>query len=169
MTRPSEDSLIARFFAPIAGEGGLGLKDDAACLTPKPGHDLVLTADALVEGVHFLPDDPPGSIARKALGVNVSDLAAKGADPAGFLLSLALARGLDRGLARRFRGRPRRGVPGFRLPAPRRRHREGEGAADPLGHRARRGAGRPHGPPHHGAGRRPDLRHRHHRRCGAWA
>ncbi|MBO1903748.1 thiamine-phosphate kinase [Microvirga sp. 3-52] len=88
--RPSEDSLIARFFAPIAGEGALGLKDDAARLSPRPGHDLVLTVDALVEHVHFLPEDAPGSIARKALGVNVSDLAAKGADPAGFLLSLAL-------------------------------------------------------------------------------
>jgi thiamine-monophosphate kinase len=88
--RPGEDSLIARFFAPIAGEGALNLKDDAACLTPEPGHDLVLTADALVERVHFLPEDAPGSIARKALGVNVSDLAAKGATPAGFLLSLAL-------------------------------------------------------------------------------
>ncbi|MEE1613130.1 thiamine-phosphate kinase [Microvirga sp. CF3016] len=88
--RPSEDSLIARFFAPIAGEGALGLKDDAARLSPRPGHDLVLTVDALVERVHFLPEDAPGSIARKALGVNVSDLAAKGAAPAGFLLSLAL-------------------------------------------------------------------------------
>jgi thiamine-monophosphate kinase len=68
----------------------LGLKDDAARLTPKPGHDLVLTTDAVVERIHFLPEDAPGSIARKALGVNVSDLAAKGADPAGFLLSLAL-------------------------------------------------------------------------------
>jgi thiamine-monophosphate kinase len=88
--RPSEDGLIARFFAPIAGEGALGLKDDAARLTPKPGHDLVLTVDALVERIHFLPEDSPGSVARKALGVNVSDLAAKGADPVGFLLSLAL-------------------------------------------------------------------------------
>jgi thiamine-monophosphate kinase len=88
--RPSEDGLIARFFAPIAGEGALSLKDDAARLTPEPDHDLVLTVDALVERVHFLPEDAPGSIARKALGVNVSDLAAKGADPAGFLLSLAL-------------------------------------------------------------------------------
>lgn len=88
--RPSEDDLIARWFAPIAGAAGLGLRDDAACLTPPPGHDLVLTADALVAGVHFFPDDPPGSIARKALGVNLSDLAAKGAEPAGFLLSLAL-------------------------------------------------------------------------------
>ncbi|MGO4570943.1 thiamine-phosphate kinase [Microvirga sp. 2TAF3] len=88
--RPSEDGLIARFFAPLAGEGGLGLKDDAACFSPRPEHDLVLTTDALVETVHFLPGDPPASVARKALGVNVSDLAAKGADPAGFLLSLAL-------------------------------------------------------------------------------
>jgi thiamine-monophosphate kinase len=95
--RPSEDSLIARFFAPIAGEGALGLKDDAACLTPKPGHDLVLTTDALVERVHFLPEDASGSIARKALGVNVSDLAAKGAEPAGFLLSLALPDGWTEG------------------------------------------------------------------------
>jgi thiamine-monophosphate kinase len=88
--RPTEDDLIARFFAPLAAEGGLRLRDDAACLTPRPGHDLVLTVDALVEGGHFLPEDAPGSVARKALAVNVSDLAAKGAEPLGFLLSLAL-------------------------------------------------------------------------------
>jgi thiamine-monophosphate kinase len=90
MTRATEDDLIARYFAPLAAEGGLGLRDDAARLSPVPGHDLVLTVDAIVEGVHFLPGDPPGSIARKALGVNVSDLAAKGAEPVGFLLTLAL-------------------------------------------------------------------------------
>ena len=90
MPRPSEDSLIARYFAPLAGEGALGLRDDAAVLRPRSGHDLVITADALVAGVHFLSGDPPASIARKALGVNVSDLAAKGADPTGFLLTLAL-------------------------------------------------------------------------------
>src|SRR5918993_5434052 len=90
MTRPSETDLIARYLAPLAGEGGLQLKDDAARLTPAPGHDVVLTADALVAGVHFFPDDPPGSIARKALGVNVSDLAAKGAMPAGFVVTLTL-------------------------------------------------------------------------------
>ncbi|QFU16592.1 thiamine-phosphate kinase [Microvirga thermotolerans] len=88
--RPSEDALIARFFAPLAAAGGLGLKDDAACISPRPGHDLVVTTDALVETVHFLPGDPPDSVARKALGVNVSDLAAKGAEPVGFLLALAL-------------------------------------------------------------------------------
>ncbi len=89
-SRPSEDELIARFFAPLAGEGSLGLKDDAACLQPLPGHDLVLTVDGLAAGVHFLADDRPASIAHKALAVNVSDLAAKGAEPIGFLLTLAL-------------------------------------------------------------------------------
>ena len=56
--RPGEDDLIARFFAPLAGPAGLGLKDDAALLTPPPGRDLVLTTDALVAGVHFFADDP---------------------------------------------------------------------------------------------------------------
>lgn len=90
MARASEDELIARHLAPLAGAGALGLKDDAALLTPKAGHDLVLTVDAVVESVHFLPGDPPGSVAAKALGVNLSDLAAKGAEPAGFLMVLAL-------------------------------------------------------------------------------
>ena len=85
-----EDGLIARFFAPIAGPGGLGLRDDAALLRPLPGHDLVVTTDALVAGVHFFAVDPPESIARKALRVNLSDLAAKGAEPLGFTLALAL-------------------------------------------------------------------------------
>ncbi len=86
----SEDDLIAHFFAPIAGQGGLGLRDDAALLAIDAEEELVVTADALASGVHFLPDDPPHSIARKALRVNLSDLAAKGAKPAGFVLSLAL-------------------------------------------------------------------------------
>ena len=89
-SRPSEDELIARFFAPAAGSAALGLLDDAALLTPPAGCDLVLTCDALVAGAHFFADDPPASIARKALRVNLSDLAAKGARPLGFLLSLAL-------------------------------------------------------------------------------
>ena len=90
----TEDDLIARYFAPIAGPGALGLRDDAALLTPPAGCDLVLTKDAVVAGVHFFPDDPPASIARKALRVNVSDLAAKGADPLGFLLAIAMPRDL---------------------------------------------------------------------------
>jgi thiamine-monophosphate kinase len=90
----SEDDLIARFFAPIAGPAGFGLKDDVARLTPPPGRDLVVTVDGLVAGVHFFPDDPPELIAAKALRVNLSDLASKGAAPLGFLLTLALPKGL---------------------------------------------------------------------------
>lgn len=91
--RSSEFELIARYFAPIAGRDGLGLVDDAALLRPARGYELVITADALVAGVHFFPDDPPASIGRKALGVNLSDLAAKGAKPDGFVLTLALPKG----------------------------------------------------------------------------
>src|SRR5450755_1779353 len=85
-----EDSLIARYFKPLATDpGAFALADDAAVLKAL-GEDIVVTTDAIVEGVHFLPDDPPDSIARKALRVNLSDLAAKGATPAGFVLTLAL-------------------------------------------------------------------------------
>src|SRR3981081_3152320 len=85
-----EDSLISRYFRPLATDpGAFGLGDDAAILKAL-GDDIVVTTDAIVEGVHFLPDDPPDSIARKALRVNLSDLAAKGATPAGFVLALAL-------------------------------------------------------------------------------
>jgi thiamine-monophosphate kinase len=85
-----EDSLIARYFKPIATDpGAFALTDDAAILKAG-GDDIVVTTDAIVEGVHFLPDDPPETLARKALRVNLSDLAAKGAAPAGFVLTLAL-------------------------------------------------------------------------------
>lgn len=90
MPRPSEDELIATYFAPLAGPGAFGLNDDAAVLVPPPGQDLVATTDMVTAGVHFFPNDPPGAIARKALRVNLSDLAAKGAEPCGFLMSLAL-------------------------------------------------------------------------------
>src|SRR6266446_2270714 len=86
----AEDSLIARYFKPIATDpGAFGLTDDAAILKAS-GEDIVVTTDAIVEGVHFLADDPPDTVARKALRVNLSDLAAKGAAPAGFVLTLAL-------------------------------------------------------------------------------
>ena len=85
-----EDSLIARYFMPLATDpGAFGLTDDAAVLKAL-GQDIIVTTDAIVEGVHFLPDDPPQTIAKKALRVNLSDLAAKGATPAGFVLTLAL-------------------------------------------------------------------------------
>jgi thiamine-monophosphate kinase len=88
--RLGEFAVIARYFAPLAqGEGALGLKDDAAFL-PAGDSDLVVTTDALVAGVHFLEHDPPDLIARKALRVNLSDLAAKGAVPDSYLMALTL-------------------------------------------------------------------------------
>src|ERR1700749_2198834 len=85
-----EDSLIARYFRPIATDpGAFGLIDDAAILKAR-GEDIVVTTDAIVEGVHYLANDPPDTVARKALRTNLSDLAAKGAAPAGFVLTLAL-------------------------------------------------------------------------------
>jgi thiamine-monophosphate kinase len=78
-----EFGLIARYFAPLAGEGAEGLKDDAATLG-----DLLVTKDLLVEGVHFLPTDPLDLLARKALRVNCSDLIAKGAKPVSYALGL---------------------------------------------------------------------------------
>jgi thiamine-monophosphate kinase len=102
-----EFERIRRFFAPLAAPGGLGLLDDAALLDCRPGRQLVITADAIAEGVHYLPDDPPDTVARKLLRVNLSDLAAMGARPLHYLLTTALpatcsadwvaafARGLD--------------------------------------------------------------------------
>ena len=89
--RPDEDGLIARYFRPLAtAPGAARLLDDAAAYTPPPGTEMVLTTDAVVAGVHFFADDPAGAVARKALRVNLSDLAAKGAAPVGYLLTLAL-------------------------------------------------------------------------------
>jgi thiamine-monophosphate kinase len=101
-----EDRLIARHFKPLAkAKGAFSLLDDAAAITPPAGCDLVLTADAIVGGVHFFPDDPADRIARKALRVNLSDLAAKGVKPLGFLLTLALPKHIgDRWLAHFARG-----------------------------------------------------------------
>src|SRR5258708_8438643 len=78
------------FFGPLAGPGGLGLTDDAALVDCRPGHRLVVTVDAIVAGVHYLPEDPPDLVARKLLRVNLSDLAAMGARPLHYLLAAAL-------------------------------------------------------------------------------
>ncbi|MBV8936961.1 MAG: thiamine-phosphate kinase [Alphaproteobacteria bacterium] len=85
-----EFERIRRFFAPLAGPGGLGLTDDAALVDCAPGHRLVVTADAIVAGVHYLPEDPPDLVARKLLRVNLSDLAAMGARPLHYALTTAL-------------------------------------------------------------------------------
>ncbi len=95
-----EFELIARYFAPLAeaAPGAQGLLNDAAVFDPPREGSLVLTLDTMVEGVHFLPDDPPGSIARKLLRVNLSDLAAMGARPIGYLLAGALVGGKEPGV-----------------------------------------------------------------------
>jgi thiamine-monophosphate kinase len=85
-----EFGRIARFFAPLAGPGALGLLDDAALIDPEAGRQLVVTADAIVAGIHFLPNDPPDLVARKLLRVNLSDLAAMGATPLYYLMTTAL-------------------------------------------------------------------------------
>ena len=86
-----EECLIARYFRPLARHpGAFGLVDDAAALMPPPGCDVVLKTDGLIGGVHFFPNDPAETVGKKALRVNLSDLAAKGARPLGFLLALAL-------------------------------------------------------------------------------
>ncbi len=87
-----EFERIERFFMPLAAPGALGLRDDAALIDGPDGQQLVLTADAIVAGVHFLPDDPADLVARKLLRVNLSDLAAMGAAPLGYLLTTALPR-----------------------------------------------------------------------------
>jgi thiamine-monophosphate kinase len=91
-----EFAFIARRMRPLAqAPGALGLRDDAALLDPHPGMQLVLAKDAMVAGVHFLQDDPAGQIAQKLLRVNLSDLAAMGAAPIGYLLALARAPDTD--------------------------------------------------------------------------
>src|ERR1700722_15364337 len=89
---PREFALIAKYFRPLAGPGSLDLSEDAALLAPPPGRDLVLTVDAMVAGVHFIPDDPPDLVGRKLLRVNLSDLAAKGATPIGYLMTVSAPR-----------------------------------------------------------------------------
>jgi len=92
---PGEFELIARYFAPLAKgfPGAYGLQDDAAVVAPSSGHEIVAKTDAIVGGVHFLPDDPPELVARKALRVNLSDLAAKGAVARCYLIDLILPAG----------------------------------------------------------------------------
>lgn len=89
--RSGEFERIARYFAPLAADvpGALGLRDDCAFLEVPEGQELVVKTDAIVEGVHFLPDDPPALVARKVLRVNLSDLASKGAAPRWYLLTAA--------------------------------------------------------------------------------
>ena len=86
-----EFESISKLFAPLidGAPEALGLTDDAAVIPARPGFDMVASKDAMVAGVHFLADDPLDLVARKLLRVNLSDLAAKGADPYAYLLAAA--------------------------------------------------------------------------------
>ena len=86
-----EEAIIQGFLAPLAVgyPGAFGLRDDCAAITPTPGHDLIVKTDPIAEGVHFSADDRPEDIGWKALAVNVSDLAAKGATPRAYLMALS--------------------------------------------------------------------------------
>jgi thiamine-monophosphate kinase len=97
-----EFGRISRFFAPLAGPGGLQLRDDAALIDCPPGKRLVITVDAMVEGVHYLPEDLPDFVARKLLRVNLSDIAAMGASPRHYLLTTALPVSFDDDWVARF-------------------------------------------------------------------
>lgn len=97
-----EFERIARFLAPLAAPEGLGLLDDVAVIPGPPGEQYVLKTDAIVEGVHFLPEDPADQVGQKLLRVNLSDLAGKGAKPVGYLLTTALPRERDEAWLERF-------------------------------------------------------------------
>lgn len=99
-----EDSIIQEFLAPLAVgfPGAFGLKDDCAVIAPPAGHELVVKTDPVVAGLHFLPDAAPEDIGWRALAVNVSDLAGKGAMPVGYLMALALPEAPERAWMERF-------------------------------------------------------------------
>ncbi len=91
-SRPGEFELIARYFAPLAARfpGAAGLKNDIAVLSVPGGYELIVKTDTIVSGVHFLPGDPPDTVAKKALRVNLSDLAAGGGVPLAYQMALSL-------------------------------------------------------------------------------
>ena len=102
-TIAGEEEIVS-LLAPLAAgsPGAFGLQDDCAVLRPKPGTELVLKTDPVAEGVHFLPGTSPEDIAWRALAVNVSDLAAKGATPLGFLMALSFPQSPQRAWVARF-------------------------------------------------------------------
>ena len=119
----AEDRLIAKYFRPLAKHPGtFGFADDCSAITPPAGHDLVLKTDGLIAGVHFFPDDPADGVARKALRVNLSDLAAKGATPLGFLLAIALPKDVPEEWLADFAAGLGADADAYRVSAARRRH-----------------------------------------------
>ncbi len=134
-----EFELIDRYFTRPARRAALGIGDDCALLAPRPGHQLAVSSDMLVEGRHFLSTVAPDRLGHKALAVNLSDLAACGARPLAFSLALALPRAEPEFLEGFARG-PAGARRCARLRAGRRRH--DARPADDLHHGVRRGSGR---------------------------
>jgi thiamine-monophosphate kinase len=97
-----EDKLIAKFFTPLSGDGAFKLRDDAALIKNKAGYDVVTSVDTIAEGIDFFHDSAPEEIAAKALRVNLSDLAAKGAEAFGYLLSISLPKNINEDWLKRF-------------------------------------------------------------------
>ena len=95
MSGADEFDEIESLFRPLTGgaAGAFQLLDDAAVVPHRPGHDLVVTKDAIVEGVHFPVGEAPGLVAQKLLRVNLSDLAAKAAEPFACFLAVAWPEG----------------------------------------------------------------------------
>src|SRR5690606_1847168 len=93
----NEFGLIRHYFAPLAQQfpGSLNLMDDAAVIALPAGQELVITKDAISEGIHFTGEESPDFIARKLLRVNMSDLAAMGAKPLAYFLAVMLPKGTD--------------------------------------------------------------------------
>ena len=137
-----EFELIEKYFTRPARRAALGVGDDCALLTPTPGMQLCVSSDMLVEGRHFLSTVAPQRLGHKALAVNLSDLAACGAEPLAFTLALALPRADEAFLARFCRGAVGAGRSPRHRTGRRRHHRR---AAEPLHHGVRPGAAR-HGP-----------------------
>ncbi len=100
----TEEAIIQTYLAPLASgyAGAFGLKDDCAAFTPTPGHDLIVKTDPIASDVHFFPVDAPEDIAWKALAVNVSDLAAKAAEPRAYLMALSFPQAPTQPWMRRF-------------------------------------------------------------------
>lgn len=104
MSGGGEFDYIARRLAPLSAgfPGAVDLTDDGAVIAPAPGHELAVTSDTLISGVHFPSDEDPYLVAAKALRVNLSDLAAMGARARAYMLNVAWPKGADDGLRERF-------------------------------------------------------------------
>ena len=165
----SEFALIAELFAPLTARMPLafGLTDDAAIIRPDPvpGEELVVTVDALVEGVHFLHDDPAGLIAKKALRVNLSDLAAKGAQASHYLLALSLPDWIDDAWLTSFAAGLEEDQMRYGIGSDRRRYHRDARAADALRHGAGKHPRGPHAAPGGRQTWRSCFRFGNHRRC----